>query len=93
MRAVRIALHHHRAVLDVREEQRRDVGVVLEQVALGEPSSGQKGLSRFVSATSRPCTVSFELPDFGMSTWNGHAAIVVMGRAYVRFSGACNRTS
>ena len=32
--AVRVALHDHRAVADVRQQQRRDVGVVLDQVAL-----------------------------------------------------------
>ena len=32
--AVRIALHHHRAVADVRQQDVRDVGVVLNQAAL-----------------------------------------------------------
>ena len=35
--AVRIPLHHHRAVADVRQQHRRDVGVVLNQVAFGDP--------------------------------------------------------
>ena len=34
--AVRIALHHHRAVAQVRQQAGRDVRVVLEQVALGD---------------------------------------------------------
>ena len=34
--AVRVALHHHRAVSDVRQQRLRDVGVVLQQVAFGQ---------------------------------------------------------
>src|SRR5207253_6475850 len=34
--AVWIALHHHRAVDEVRQQPWRDVGVVLQQIALGE---------------------------------------------------------
>ena len=36
--AVRISLHHHRAVADVREQDGRDVGVVLDQAALRDPA-------------------------------------------------------
>src|SRR5688500_14446898 len=39
------------------------------------PSSGQNGLSRLVSWTSRPCTFSFALPDFGMSTGGTHGIV------------------
>ena len=35
--AVRVALHDHRAIADVRQQHVGDVGVVLEQIALGEP--------------------------------------------------------
>ena len=35
-RAVRVALHHHRAIAQVRQQHVGDVGVVLQQVALGE---------------------------------------------------------
>ena len=34
--AVRITLHHHRAVLQVRQQQRGHVGVILNQIALGD---------------------------------------------------------
>ena len=37
--AVRIPLHHHRAVADVRQQHGRDVGVVLNQVALGDAAA------------------------------------------------------
>ena len=42
--AVGIALHHHRAVGEVRQQHRRDVGVVLEQVALGDAERGPERL-------------------------------------------------
>jgi hypothetical protein len=35
---------HHRAILDVRQQERRDVGVVLDQVALGDAEPGPEGL-------------------------------------------------
>ena len=35
--AVGIAFHHHRAIADVRQEHRRNVGVVLDQITLGDP--------------------------------------------------------
>ena len=44
--AVRVALHHHRAVADVRQQHRRDVGVVLNQVALGDPALGPERLAQ-----------------------------------------------
>ena len=52
--AVRVALHHHRAVADVRQQHRRDVGVVLDQIALGDAELGPERLARLVSRTSRP---------------------------------------
>ena len=42
--AVRVPLHHHRAVADVRQQDRRDVGVVLDQVALGDAELGPEQL-------------------------------------------------
>lgn len=38
--AVGIPLHHHRAIGDVREQQRGHVGVVLDQVAFGDAALG-----------------------------------------------------
>ena len=35
--AVRVPLHHHRAIAHVRQQHAGDVGVVLQQVALGQP--------------------------------------------------------
>ncbi len=43
--AVRIPLHHHRAVLDVRQERPGDVRVVLEQVAFGQAQLGPEHLA------------------------------------------------
>ena len=42
--AVGIALHHHGAVADVGEQHRRHVGIVLEEVALGEAELRPEGL-------------------------------------------------
>ena len=42
--AVGIALHHHRPIDQVRQQHRRDVGVVLQQVALGEAELGPERL-------------------------------------------------
>ena len=42
---LRVALHHHRAVAQVRQQDRRDVGVVLDQVALGDAQLGPEGLA------------------------------------------------
>ena len=36
-RAVGVALHDHGAIAEVRQERRRDVGVVLEEIALRDP--------------------------------------------------------
>ena len=36
LRAVRVALHDHGPVDHVRQQPRRDVGVVLQQIALGD---------------------------------------------------------
>ena len=44
--AVRIPLHHHRAIADVRQQHRRDVGVVLNQVALGDAALGPERLAQ-----------------------------------------------
>ena len=46
VRAVRIALHHHRAVAEVRQQHGRHVRVVLEQVALRDPELGPERLRR-----------------------------------------------
>jgi hypothetical protein len=48
--AVRIALHHHRAVTDVRQQDVGDVGVVLEQIALGQAEIGPKNLPQIGDA-------------------------------------------
>ena len=48
--AVGVALHHHRAVAQMRQQNRGDVGVVLEQIALGETELGPEDLSRDWSA-------------------------------------------
>ena len=37
LRAVRVALHHHRPIAQVRQQRGGDVGVVLEQIALRDP--------------------------------------------------------
>ena len=42
---MRVALHGHGAVFEVREEDRRDVGVVLDQVSLGDPELGPEELA------------------------------------------------
>src|SRR5437764_15295563 len=43
-RAVRVALHHHRAVADVRQQHRRDVGVVLNEHPFRDAALGPEGL-------------------------------------------------
>jgi hypothetical protein len=35
-RAVRIALHYHRAILQVRQQDRRNIGIILQQIPLGD---------------------------------------------------------
>src|SRR5207237_3723498 len=44
--AVRIPLHHHRAVADVRQERAGDVGVVLEKIAFRDTEIGPENLSQ-----------------------------------------------
>ena len=41
---MRVAFHDHRAVTQVRQEYRRDVGVILEQIAFGEAQLGPENL-------------------------------------------------
>src|SRR5690606_31627988 len=42
--AVRIALHHERAVLDDRQDERRDLHVVPQEIALGQTLRGPEDL-------------------------------------------------
>jgi hypothetical protein len=44
--SVRITLHHHGAVLEVRQQIGRKITVVLQQVALGYSEVGPKDLSQ-----------------------------------------------
>src|SRR5581483_6809302 len=44
--AVRVPLHHHRAIADVRQQHRRDVGVVLQQVAFRQLQLGPEDLAK-----------------------------------------------
>ena len=44
--AVRIALHDHRAIAQVRQQRIGHVRVVLEQVALGQPELGPEDLAQ-----------------------------------------------
>jgi hypothetical protein len=45
-RAVRIALHHHRTIDEVRQERRCDVGVILQEIALGQAELGPEDLAQ-----------------------------------------------
>ena len=45
-RAVRVALHDHRAIAEVRQQHVRHVGVVLQQVALREPELRPEDLAK-----------------------------------------------
>src|SRR5262245_49667604 len=45
-RAVRIALHHHRAIVDVREQYIRDIGVVLNEIAFRDAEGGPERLAQ-----------------------------------------------
>jgi len=51
--AVRITLHHHRPIAEMRQQVRSDVSVILEQISLVIPSLGQNSLPRFVSLRLR----------------------------------------
>ena len=68
--AVRVALHHHRAIADVRQQDRRDVGVVLNQIALGDRrAQARTACPGWSAARSWPADLELELmPDFGMMT-------------------------
>ena len=47
---MRVAFHHHRAVADVRQQDVGNVGVVLQQVALGQPELGPEDLAEIREA-------------------------------------------
>src|SRR4030095_14425815 len=44
-RPMRVALHHHRAVANVRQQHGRDIGVVLKEIALGQTELGPEDLA------------------------------------------------
>ena len=59
--AVRIALHHHRAVAEVRQQHVGHVGVVLEQIALGEAELRPEDLAEVGEPDLRRSTVRITL--------------------------------
>ena len=75
--AVRIALHHHRAIAEVRQQHGGDVGVVLEQVALGEPELRPEELAEVGEPDLLPSTVRTTLSSSRGMTEAITAAIAV----------------
>ena len=91
VRAVRVALHHHRAVAQVRQQHGRDVGVVLEQVALGDAQLGPEQLAQVGERApcGPPTRTSHCLPFRGMMP--GVAAWATLGGAAGRAAPASRR--
>src|SRR5439155_27384879 len=88
-RAVRVTLHHHGTIADVREEQGRDVRVVLEEVAFGEPELRPEQLAQ----VREPDLAVAELEDGVIAVaWNVDAARPGRERAPPP-RGCCRMTS
>ena len=67
--AVWIAPHDHRAIADVRQQHRRDIGVVLNQRALGDAELGPERLAK----VGQPHFAAVDLQnDVVDPRWNRH---------------------
>ena len=84
VRPVGIALHHHRAVDQVRQENGRYVGIVLQQVPLGDAFIGPEELLQMGELDGTPTHAKFNcrfaFRDFDRLRWplSGRAAHIIL---------------